>query len=207
MNKIYTLLWFVCTITIVEAQNVVNKTLVSPDTHFIQIDVAKCFQLNLETYEGDELIVEAIIDGEYKNDLLLDVIEEGQTTLVNTDFRPNFINPNDKLSAHKVISIALKIKMPQYKNVKVYGTGCNVHITGMYKNLMVTLNDGICTLNDVGEEAQVITHSGDIKVENANAIIDATTKYGKVVKNISQKGDYHYKLTSVTGNIYLSKTE
>lgn len=194
-------------INLMVAQKVVKKSVLNPETNFIQIDVSKCFQLNLETSNTDELVVEAIIDGEYKKDLLLNLIEDGQTVLVSTGFRPSFVNPNDKLSAHKVISIALNIKVPKNKDVKVYGVSCNVKVKGIYHNLVVTLGDGQCMLDKVEGTATVNTHSGDIKVYNAKARINATTKYGTVYKDTIQQNENYYTLSSVMGNIYLRKTE
>ncbi len=194
-------------INLVVAQKVVKKSILNTKTNFIQVDVSKCFQLNLETSNTDELVVEAIIDGEYKKDLLLNLIEDGQTVLVSTGFSPSFVNPNDKLSAHKVISISLNIKIPKNKNVKVYGVSCNVKAKGIYHNLVVTLGDGQCMLDKVEGTAIVNTHSGDIKVYNAKARINAATKYGTVYKDTTLQDENYYTLSSVTGDIYIRKTE
>ncbi|PCJ95379.1 MAG: hypothetical protein COA50_09240 [Flavobacteriaceae bacterium] len=189
------------------AQKIVKKSILNPDTSFIQIDANESYQLDMVTTNTDELIVEAIIDGEYKNDLLLNTIQDGQTVLISTSFRPGFVSPNDKLSAHKVISIALKVKIPKNKNIKVYGLSCNVSVMGTYKNLNITLEDGQCILNEVEGAVEVNTYSGAIKVYNAKAHINATSKYGVVYKETVLQDKNYYKLSSVTGNIYLRKTE
>src|SRR5680860_651094 len=114
------------TANILYAQKIVKKTIINPKIEAITLDVTNSFELSVETAPGNEIMVEAAIDGEYSNDLLVNVKESGNTLLVNTEFQPNFKKPNDKLSAHKVISIALKVLLPERKRVTIFGTGCNV---------------------------------------------------------------------------------
>ncbi|MGP1991973.1 hypothetical protein D9V96_008815 [Zobellia laminariae] len=189
------------------AQKVVKKTLINDAVTAINIDVNSCYKLVLETSESHEMSVEAVIDGEYKKDLLLSIKEEGTSIMISSGFQPNFKNPNDKLSAHKVISISLKIMLPRHKYVTVFGRSCNVIAEGDYNGLDVSLNDGNCELFNVSEIVKVHTQSGGIWVHALNADIDAISKYGKITKEDIPKGGAKYTLTSVTGNIRINKTE
>jgi len=189
------------------AQKVVKKSIVNSAILLIQIDVNNCFKIELETTDTDEILVEAFIDGEYTQDLELTVKEEGSTLVVDSDFSPTFVIPNDKLSAHKVVSIALKVLLPKYKNVTVFGASCNVTVTGKYENLKVSLNDGFCVLNEVSQNVEIITQSGDISVRSLKAKIMANSAYGTIEKNNIPIGDNHFKLRSTTGDIYLKKME
>ena len=189
------------------AQKMVKKSIVNSSISFVQIDASNCFEIVMETAKTNEMIIEAFIDGEYKKDLELIVKEDGSTLMVSSDFNTNFINPNDKLSTHKVISIALKIKLPEYKNVMVYGTSCNVAIEGNYKNLKVTLDDGRCYLTQVSQICEITTQSGDIIVSSSKGRIIATSAYGDVQENQIPVGDDHFTLRSTTGNIHLKKIE
>ncbi len=173
----------------------------------ININLDNCYRLTLETSQSHEMSVEAIIDGEYKKDLLLSVKEEGSSIMISSGFQPNFKNPNDKLSAHKVVSISLKIVLPQHKYVTVFGTSCNVFASGDYQELNVSLNDGNCDLVNTSENVKVHTQSGHILVEALKADINAVSKYGNINKEDIPKGDTKYTLTSVTGNIRIRKTE
>ncbi len=188
-------------------QKVVHKSILHPDISLISINANNCFEVVMETVDENEMVVEAKIDGEYNKDLLLQIKEEGRTLLVGAAFRPSFLNPNDKLSAHKVVSIALYIKIPRYKRVALRGTSCNVTASGDYQNLEVGLNDGRCLLDHVSESVSVVTQSGDIFVLGDSAEISATSKYGKVGENRIPMGSTHYELNTVTGDIYLTKTE
>ncbi len=188
-------------------QTVVEKTIIESQIDYIEVDATNCFDIRIETRAGNEMQIEAKIDGEYHKDLLLNLSEKGRTLQVSAGFQPGFVNPNDKLSAHKVISIALFIQVPQNKSVTINGTSCNVKAKGDYKSLDVSLNDGQCTLNQISTDAVVRTQSGDIVIKTKSASIQAESKYGEVDENTIPKGDNSYLLKSVTGNIRLIKTE
>ncbi|NNE77425.1 MAG: DUF4097 family beta strand repeat protein [Pricia sp.] len=194
-------------VNFLSAQKVVEKSFINPEIDAIAIDADHYFQLSVETALIDEMILEATIDGEYKKDLLLSVKEEGHTIFVSSGFQPNFRNPNDKLAAHKVISIALKVILPRNKFVKIYGTSCNVQVEGTYTNLEIILNDGKCTLNDVSGSVVVKTQSGDIAIKTGGAEISTYSKFGKIRKADIPSGTNKYSIQSTTGNISINKTE
>ena len=90
--------------------------MLSNDIDLIQFNTANCFKVELGTSLGNEINIEAEIDGEYVKDLDLKVRTIGSTILVEAGFAPNFENPNDKLSAHKVVSITLKLSFRRFRN-------------------------------------------------------------------------------------------
>lgn len=151
--------------------------------------------------------VEAVIDGEYKQDLGVKLGQEGDTFFVSSGFQPLFHNPNDKLSAHKVVSIALEVKVPEYLQVVVFGKSCNVNASGNYRSLSISLNDGYCKLNEVGETVKVETQSGPIDIIAAAATVTTNNKFGATHLENLPKSDVHYNLSTVTGDIRVRKTE
>jgi len=195
------------TLNFLTAQKVVKKSLVDSAISSFQIDASNCFKLNIVTANTDEVVVEATIDGEYRKDLVLNVKEEGATVMISTGFRPNFENPNDKLSAHKVVSIALEINVPAHNNVRVFGTNSNIQATGTYENLKITLNDGASHLHKVEGRVEVTSQSGDIIVESESAEIQSNSKYGKVGENQIPLGNNKYLLNTVTGDIRFKRIE
>ena len=188
-------------------QKVVEKTILNPDKQYIQLDTKNCYLVDLSTSKGKELSVEASIEGEYSKDLAVRIEEDGVNVLVSADFLPNFIAPNDKLSAHKVISIALKITIPEYCNVTVFGTNSKLVTTGKYRQLKISLANGDCTLNNVTESVDVKTQKGTIRVVTSEGKVDAESTYGVVKLSKIPEGNFSYKLFSVEGDIYVNKTE
>ena len=133
------LLLFFCCLNFTQAQKLIRKTLVHPEIEFFQIDSNHCFTVDLQTTGSKEMIVEATLEGEYYKDLLVQITEEGKTIKVSAGFQPNFVNPNDKLSAHKVISIALKISLPEYQKVQLFGSSSQVEVRGRYIDLDIRI--------------------------------------------------------------------
>lgn len=193
---------------LLQGQKLIKKGVLSPATEFIQIDAEHCYQVTLRTSnKSNEIQVEANIEGEYAPDILVKMEEIGTTMVISAGFQPNFTNPNDKLSAHKVISIELDITVPEYKNVAVFGTHSRVDATGDYSALSVKLDSGTCTLNDVTESIVVKTQKGDINVFASEGRFSANSSYGKVNKEFIPNGDTTYNLNTVEGTILLKKTK
>ncbi|WP_431124997.1 hypothetical protein [Flagellimonas flava] len=188
-------------------QKEINKALLDSDIEFIQINADFCYQVSLQTAKTDEVYVAAHMEGEYAKDLLLTLEEKGATMLIGAGFHPNFTNPNDKLSAHKVISIALEIVVPEYRNVSLYGTSSNVDVLGSYEKLEVKLANGTCRLDNVGEYVDVKTQKGDILVRTSQGDFQAASTYGQVIKEEIPKGSNQYILSTVEGTIQLKKTK
>ncbi len=189
------------------AQKLIKKSVLDDKISRIQIDADNCYLINLATHDKTDMIVEAQIEGEYSKDLDLMVSENGGTVMVGAGFQANFRHPNDKLSAHKVISVSLNITVPKWKDVLLYGTNARVIAKGAFKNLNISLSDGDCSLINVTEDITVKTQSGDISVVSKGATVIANSKYGKVSANPIPKGAAQYILNTVTGNILLHKTE
>lgn len=199
------LLLLCCGLNFLQAQKLIRKTLVHPGIEFFQIDSNHCFKVDLQTVRSEEMVVEATIDGEYRKDLLVKITEEGNTIKVSTGFQPNFVNPNDKLSAHKVISIALKISLPEYQKVQLFGNSSQVEVNGRYTDLDIRLNDGRCVLNNVSENVKVKTQSGNITLNSQAATIRALSRYGKIYRAEVPAGDDHFDLSSTSGDIHINR--
>ncbi len=189
------------------SQKELKKTVLESDISLVQIDASNCFQVFLDTGDTNEITVEAKIEGEYSSDLELEIYRKGKTLVVATGFRSSYISPNDKLSAHKVVSIGLHITLPNWKNVQVFGTNSRVVAAGDYTNLNITLADGSCELVEVSQNVSVKTQSGPILVKATSGYFNVSNKYGIVKRASIPKGDDHYVLSTVTGTIELRKTE
>ncbi len=189
------------------AQKVVKKSIVNQNISHVQIDGANFFEIQLNTHEGKEIVLEAKIDGEYNKELVLLLEEKGSTLIVSGDFEEGFKNPNDKLSAHKVISIALNISLPEDKYVNIYGTSCNVFTKGDFKKLTITLNDGSCVFTNTKGMINVTAQSGNIIVQSESAEINALSKYGTIKSDSLPSGNSQFNLKTTTGNIQIIRIE
>ena len=189
------------------AQKLVRHAYPVTSNTLIQIDTDNCYQAEISSYEGANIIVEARMEGEYAEAFSVNISEEGKTVWIAPQLTPEFEFPNDKLSAHKVVSLSLKVKIPSYQNVQVFGTSCNVSLTGAFNEVDVVLNDGNCTLNQVARQVQVNTQSGNILLNSFQGMVRAVSHYGQVKLDDIPKGDKHYDLETVSGNISLNRTK
>lgn len=202
-------MFFVVFFTLVNlhAQKLIRKAFIDPRTETIQIDAQYCYRIDLKTASSNEVEISASMEGEYAKDLLISIEQSGTTAMIRADFQPLFINPNDKLSAHKVVSIALEISVPEYKYVDVFGTNTNLYATGKFEDLNVTLSDGRCTLENVSESVEVTTQNGDILLTTPSGDISAESTYGKVERETIPFGYNQFVLKTIEGDIFLSKTK
>ena len=182
-------------------QKQVTKPLINSGIRAISIDVTRAYEIQLLTGEAQEVMVEARMEGEYSSDLLVLFKESGSTLFIETPFSPNFEMPNDKLSAHKVISVKLKIILPEYQNVFLNASSCQVSTSGVFRNLDIVLNDGGCNLTHKAENTEVTTGSAPINAHLESGVIEADSKYGKVLMEPIPIGDHHLKLYSTRGDI------
>ncbi len=207
MLKLVSFVLFCFLGTLAVAQTHLKRTIEASSISLLQINADNCYELRLETVHSDEIVIEAQLEGEYSKDLELSVRQNGKTLVVDAGFPSDFIKPNDKLSAHKVVSIGLHVLLPQWKNVAVYGTNVRVVAKGDYSDLDIVLADGKCELNQVSKKATVKTQSGDITIKADRGSINAFSKYGTVEQLVLPKGLNLYNLSTVTGNIELRKPE
>lgn len=187
------------------AQKLVEKAVHNPKTKYVRIDVTKCYRLVLDTHTSDFLKIEATMEGEYAKDLVIKLEENGDNITISADFLPSFDIPNDKLSAHKVISIEMHVTLPESMTTSVHGTHTNVTAKGTYKHLSVTLADGNCTLDNISEKAEVKTQTGEIVLKGARGTVTTKNIYGKVEKGPVPQGNQIYSLQTVEGSIIVNK--
>ena len=191
----------------VYAQKRVVKSLVNPRTTWVHIDSEQCYQLQLRNSDSNEVSVEAKLDGEYSEDLLISMEEDGNTLVITPGFRPNFKHPNDKLSAHKVVSVSLVVAIPKYTNFRIWGTHTEVSAEGVFTKGKISLDDGRCNVQAEAEELEVITQSGDILYSSSGAILKAESKFGTVGGDTIAHGNGMVTLQTISGDIQLVQVE
>lgn len=207
MRYIAFYLFAILTISQGLGQKIVKKVFLNPHVTSIQIDTNLFFEVKVETSKEKAMVLEATMEGEYQKDLALEITENGNTLLVAGKFQPYFNVPNDKLSAHKVVSISLYIRVPENKEVYLYGGSSNVNVAGNYKDLRVVLDDGQCTIREGGQKVNARTQSGSISLIIGRGTVKATSKYGSIAKEHIPKGNERFNLSTITGNITITQAK
>lgn len=113
----------------------------------------------------------------------------GSSLEISAGFHPNFIQPKDKLSVHKVISISFQVHIPKNMAICIIGTSTNVFANGEYANLQVLLEDGSYNLDAIHGTTKVLTRSGDIHVRTKGATFMTKNSYGSIEKETIPEAD------------------
>lgn len=189
------------------AQKTLENNINASNINVIVVDANTMFKINMSTSKTKNIALKSEIDGEYSKDIVVVNRIKNDSIFISSAFQPLFINPNDKLSAHKVQSITLDISIPERKKVYIKSDIGTVDLSGNYNFLMVELNDGNCTLNTFSGDAIVNTIRGDITLETNYATVKSRSQTGVITKEDLEVGNYQLSLNSVNGDISIIKTK
>lgn len=201
---IFFLLLCICSSS-VNAQRILTKSIPQKHGRIFHIDAKNSFDVSLKTVKSSIINVKAIAEGEYENDVILNLWEEGSDVFIGIDFHPDYKNRNDKLGAHKVLSVSLDISIPESSLVFLDGDSANFALTGNYESLKVDLREGRCQLDEVYGDVQVTTETGDIELTTTGGAVEAKSEYGELIKAEIPLGQAAYSLRSNSGNIRIKK--
>ncbi|MDG3583142.1 hypothetical protein [Galbibacter pacificus] len=192
----------------VYSQKAIKKVVLAKEVSFIEVDANNVFNVSMQTHKGDDVIIVTKMEGEYQNEFVNTVKEEGTTLFIGVEQRPLFNKPNDKLGAHKVISVSLEIEVPEYKEVYISGNYTGMELRGHYKSIeAITANELIVLDNISGGTIKARTRNGNIVAQKISGEVRAKSEYGKVYKGSLKPGNTNFELNSLNGNIYINKTE
>lgn len=184
-------------------QKVIHKSFVEDGVDQIFIDAKDTFEVILRTTNTKNLTIKAQIEGEYSSNQLVNVFTDQNLLSIQPSFNAGFLIPNDKLSAHKVLSISLDIEVPEQFMVKLVGNTNRTEVYGHYKELKIELNDGNCILHNVGEKTTVKTIKGSILAYVDKATISAHSNYGKLTRDSIPLGKNQLFLESQIGRAHV----
>ncbi|SFN92047.1 DUF4097 family beta strand repeat-containing protein [Salegentibacter flavus] len=173
----------------------------------IQIYADEVYSISIETYEGSEIIIATHSEGEYYNRIRLNTEIQDENLILSTQYPEALSGGYDKLSAHKVFSLDLELKIPERLKLYIESNLASVTATGEFEFLELRLNQGFCDLRDFSGNGNVQTIMGNILVETLNTRVKAESRNGNLEMPLARNGDNLLKLTSVNGDIRLRKTK
>ena len=173
----------------------------------IQVNAERIFQVELQSEPTDQIEAEVAIEGEYQSELTVSAKRMGSTLVLSGVFLPTFKDPNDKLSAHKVVSVGIKLRVPEQLAVEISGAATRVTASGFYEDLDIDTGKGPVVLQKASGFIKVRTMSGVITAKEASGVIEATSSYGSVFQGTTRDGNSVFTLESLSGDIYVNKEE
>lgn len=157
---------------------------------------------------SNTIYIDTRIAGEHSESVVVNVIEKNNTLWVTTGYSPFFKAENDKLAAHKFISIEMIVTVPVHVAVAVYSSLASVSASGTFTSVRAELERGSCELINYKGNAILFTKQAGIKVTAANGVTgEAVSTYGAVINQLPSEGKYHIQAESIHGTITLLQTE
>ncbi len=177
------------------------------DIERIILSSDEIYNIRISTHPGKEIKIITDSEGEYYNDIHLDVEHREKTLFLNSRFRKILQSGYDKLSAHKVFSMEVALQIPEDLEVEVNSNVASVFLFGDYKNVLIQLKTGSCYFKDFEGAAVVNTYDGNITGSAKNFIPEANSRHGQVEVPQNLHGIHKMVLTSINGDINLTQTK
>jgi len=188
-----------------QAQKQVEKQLDASAIEQVSINGNGVFKLKIRTSKSPNIGIKAYFDGEYNEQVLLVTKQDNTTLVISTQLNPLFEPDNDKLSAHKVISIELEILLPKHLDVYIKSDIASAEIKGHYKQLIAELINGNCNLQTTANYTKINTVNGTINALINHSKIKAFTKYGNSTIKVNNSDSNTVFLESLNGDIIIQK--
>lgn len=189
------------------SQTTVEHTVDVAALSHIDIDVNFVAKLHIVSRPEKVLKIKAVFEGEYQNELHVVTRQQEDKLSVGVAFSPLFEPFNDKLSAHKVVSVQLLVSVPKDKILSVFGDTAVVKAAGSFSYFFVQLHDGEVTLSDFYGEGKISTYTAPITIQSSTKNIKATVTHGSIIGNYKASESPSLTIKSYYGNIYLPVTK
>lgn len=184
------------------AQKRSEQTFDKQDIKTLSINSNAIFKISITAQPVQEISIQTITDGETYESSLLHTKIIDQRLEITTGRTPDFTPFNDKLSAHKVLSIELDITIPQDFNIDIYSTLAEVSLKGRYKELQINLGRGGLIGRDIRFRESVInTISGNVALTTKRADVTASSRNGEVIINSNLNEGPICSVESIYGDI------
>ncbi len=190
------------------AQHQVTREISGSKITRIQIDSRMASALKVTTHTSQQITVTLKTEGEFTEEIF-PVIQKptpGELS-IRLVWNPAFTLPDDKLSAHKVISVSLEVRIPESRIVSIKGGDAFSIIKGKYEKIAIKLDDAHCYLEEVTGFLEVTVNKGNIHILSPEANVQATSLYGRVEGKAKKTYKTYIHATSKRGNVYINKPE
>ena len=189
------------------AQKTIERSIQANQIQTINVDANKSFEIFVESSSTKTITVRVEIEGEYSEQMVLLTETLERELKISTDFQPLFEIPDNKLNAHKVLSIIIRLTVPENLNVIISSDIGSVNITGSYNTLTAQLNHGHFVATNFQGSALVNSIEGNITIASNFASVEISNKNGNVIQEDIVPGPNKLLLNTLNGNITVLKTK
>ena len=190
------------------AQKIMEKSWDASSVERLEIISDEVYRITIVSEVIERIYVRTKVEGEHSENVVLLVSEENKTLSLSSGFTPYFVMQNDKLAAHKVISIEMEIRVPSDLAILVKGAMVSVETKGSFSELQLELRNGNCVLNDFKGNAQLNSRNGSITVfAMETGVLNVKSKNGSIKNELPKEGQFLINAESVNGDITLLKSQ
>lgn len=202
-----TILLLLIAITSVCAQKSTEKIWNADVINTIVIDGENVFNITVSNSPSNTILLKVKIEGEHANQLVMVDSIVNKQLYISSSFQPLFVKDNDKLSAHKVMSVEYQLLVPKNIKLEIKSNIGSVDLVGTYPSVFIELNQGNCNLKQFLGNASINTVNGDINIETDHAKVEAFTKTGQITLTQFKFLKFNLNCHTINGDIKITKTE
>tara|TARA_B100001059_G_scaffold236824_1_gene291030 strand:+ start:747 stop:1373 length:627 start_codon:yes stop_codon:yes gene_type:complete len=202
-----TILLLLIAITSVCAQKSTEKIWNADVINTIVIDGENVFNITVSNSLSNTILLKVKIEGEHANQLVMVDSIVNKQLYISSSFQPLFVKDNDKLSAHKVMSVEYQLLVPKNIKLEIKSNIGSVDLVGTYPSVFIELNQGNCNLKQFLGNASINTVNGDINIETDHAKVEAFTKTGQITLTQFKFLKFNLNCHTINGDIKITKTE
>ena len=190
-------------------QKDLSRTYFPANIAAISIDANRVHSLTLKTAKVEEISVSVHLEGETSEEIVIKEQMEGNQLSLGFGSWPLAKTYNDKLSAHKIVSIEVTIAIPEKLFVSITSNTAAVYAEGTFEFLYVDIEDKNCVLQNFNGNADIKTNKGAIRVlvANKDTAAKAITTYGTLSNALEARGTFKNYAESIHGDISLQQTQ
>lgn len=191
------------------AQKDLSRTYVVEEVENLSIDGNGVHSLKVITAKVEEISVRVHLEGETSEGIVIKEEMKGTQLALGFGAWPLAESYNDKLSAHKILSVEVHMTIPEHLFVSITSNTAFVYAEGTFKSLQIAIEDKNCVLHNFNGDAVLTTNRGSILVDvyNTNTNADATSTYGTVKNGLEGTGEFTIFAKSIHGDITLQQTQ
>lgn len=190
-----------------EAQKIVEKSINAESIACVVVEGDGMFKIKIKTANTSSISIKTKIEGENSQHMVVSSEIKNDSLIIKSAYQPMFIGQNDKLSAHKVMSIELELSIPKHLSLYVKSDNASASINGTYNNITVELSQGNCMVNNFLGNATINTINGKIDLESNYATVSTYSKTGSITKRPLLLGENQISLHTINGDISVTKTK
>jgi len=189
------------------AQHITHKTFSKEDVSSISIHGEYVFKITVDAKPVSKITVHSRVEGENNENIVLVSEVKNKHLYIAVKQQPLFVDANDKLSAHKVISVEIKVVVPEHLVMRLDLYESDLIVKGVYDKVRVHSDTGNCIFTAFQGSARIDTRNGNVTMQTNHAKVSAASKNGNLNKEEIDAGKHEVLIKTTNGNITVTKSQ